>query len=172
MTLSINAIAKDPNANSYTTLADANYHFSTKYKSADLWAALSNDQKSQLLIEATRQLDLFIFGGQKTTQEQALSWPRNTIISSDGYPISNQIVPKQIMAAQCEMANWMLTEDERLLSDIDLQQIDQFKAGPLDLKIKNGAITVPPIVKQLIQSIGPGALIATETGNQAVSFRR
>lgn len=172
MPLTINSIAKDPTANSYISLADANYHFSTKFKSADKWNALSNDQKAQLLIEATRQMDIFVYGGQKTTQSQALAWPRQHLISADGYSINSQTIPKQIQAAQCELADWILSEDDRLLSDVDLQQIDQFKAGPLDLKVKVNAITMPDIVKQLIKSIGPGVLISTDISVQPVSMCR
>lgn len=172
MPLTINSIAKDPSANSYISLADANYHFSTKFKSSAKWDALSNDQKSQLLIEATRILDVFVYSGYKSSQSQALSWPRMSLISSDGYPINSQTIPKQIQAAQCEMADWILTEEDRMLSDVDIQQIDQFKAGPLDIKVKVNAITVPDIVKQLINSIGPGILVTTDITPRTVSMCR
>ena len=172
MALTLNSIAKDTAANSYISLADANYHFSTKYKSSEKWDSLSNDQKSQLLIEATRNIDLFVFGGTKTTSTQALSWPRANLISHDGYQINSQTVPKQVQAAQCELADWILSEEDRMLSDIDIKQLDQFKAGPLDLKIKPNAATFPEICKQLLMSIGPGVLVAIDRNTIPVSISR
>lgn len=172
MALTITATPKDASANSYVTLADANYYFSTKFKSADIWAELSDDQKSQLLIESTRMLEVFVYGGLKTTNTQALSWPRTNLVNQNGQTVDPNTIPIQLSSAQCEMADWILTEENRLLGDIELQQVDSFKAGPLDLKIKPNAIIAPPIVAQLISSISPDALISTTPGVKSVSMCR
>ena len=165
MALTINSTAKDAAANSYISLADANYFFSTKFKESAPWLALTNDQRAQLLIEATRILETYVYGGARTTTTQALSWPRSNLVSREGTIVNSQTIPKLLEAAQCEMAAWLLTEDDRMLSDIDIQQVDQFKAGPLDIKLKASAVTVPPMVKALISSISPEALITAESNS-------
>ena len=173
MALTINSTAKDAAANSYISLSDADYFFSTKFKSSAPWAALTSDQKAQLLIEATRILETYIYGGTRTTTTQALSWPRSNLVSREGTIVNSQTIPKLLEAAQCEMAAWLLTEDDRMLSDIDLQQVDQFKAGPLDIKVKASAVTVPPMVKALISSISPEALVTVDnTSVKQVSICR
>ena len=173
MALTITSTAKDPSANSYISLSDANYFFSTKFKESAPWLALTNDQRVQLLIEATRILETYIYGGTRTTTTQALSWPRSNLVSREGTIVNSQTIPKQLEAAQCEMAAWLLTEDDRMLSDIDLQQVDQFKAGPLDIKVKASAVTVPPMVKALISSISPEALVTVDnTSVKQVSICR
>ena len=173
MALTITSTAKDPSANSYISLADANYFFSTKFKESAAWLALTNDQRSQLLIEATRILETYVYGGTRTTTTQALSWPRANLVSREGTIVNSQTIPKLLEAAQCEMAAWLLTEDERMLSDIDLLQVDQFKAGPLDIKVKAAAVTVPPMVKALLSAISPEALLTTDNNsNKQVSICR
>lgn len=173
MALTITSTAKDPSANSYISLADANYFFSTKFKESAPWLALTNDQRSQLLIEATRILETYVYGGTRTTTTQALSWPRSNLVSREGTSVNSQTIPKLLEAAQCEMAAWLLTEDDRMLSDIDLQQVDQFKAGPLDIKVKAAAVTVPPMVKALLAAISPEALITVDNNsNKQVSICR
>ena len=165
MALTINSIPKDAAANSYISLSDANYFFSTKFKESAAWLALSNDQRSQLLIEATRILETYVYGGIRTTTTQALSWPRANLVNREGTIVNSQTIPKLLEAAQCEMAAWLLTEDERMMSDIDIQQVEQFKAGPLDIKLKASAVTVPPMVKALIASISPEALVAVDNNS-------
>lgn len=172
MPITITATPGSASANSYISSADADIYLSQKYATADKWAALTADQKAQLLITATRNIETYVFGGKKSSTTQALQWPRQMLTDRDGRPIPTDSIPVNVQYAQCEMADWILTEEDRMLTDIDLQQVDQFKAGPLDIKVKAAPVVIPPSVKQLLSSVGPSVLITTEQGTSSVSFCR
>ena len=111
-------------ANSYAAVADGDaYHAGHLYASA--WTGASADQKAAALVMATRLIDAeYQFGGVQTTDSQALAWPRyrcpdpdrdpmmrttSLLIWDDGVP--ENIVPKKVIAATCELARELLIAD-------------------------------------------------------------
>ena len=111
-------------ANSYADVADGDaYHAGHLYASA--WTGASADQKSAALVMATRLIDAeYQFGGVQTTDSQALAWPRyrcpdpdrdpmmrtsSLLIWDDGVP--ENLVPKKVSAATCELARELLIAD-------------------------------------------------------------
>lgn len=158
--MTINSTPKDANAVSYLSVAEADDYFGGKF-GADGWTALTTANKEKLLVSATRQIDTFVFGGRKTSADQALEWPRQGLFDREGRTINQETCPKKLKSAACELAYWYLTEEDRLLSDTEIQQVDSYQAGPLNVKVAANKIVFPKMVEQLLNSIGPGVLLST-----------
>lgn len=146
--------------NSYTSVSFADDYFVSRFNGA-AWASFDEPTKFSLLVQATNLLDTFAYGGLKTSKTQPLQWPRQGIYNDEGTPYSSSVVPTKMQQATCEMAYWLYTESDRVLDDTTLQQLDSFKAGPLDVAIKKDAMLWPSKAIQLIKSIGFGTLIST-----------
>lgn len=161
--------------NSYTTVDFADDYFTGRYGS-DLWTALGDaDQdlitKQSLLVYASNIIDTFTFAGYKSNRQQPLMWPRTGLFNDDGAYYSPTVVPVKVQQAACEMALWKLTEQDRPLDDIAIQQYDNFKAGPLTLAIKNKALLFPHEMIRMLTSLGQGILVNTGSdGSGAVSM--
>lgn len=148
------------NANSFVDLAFAEAFFSTKF-GADAWDTFSTPNKEKLLVSATEAVNVYNFGGQKTVRTQALEWPRQFLTDPAGYALSSTDIPLNLKKAVCEMAYWIWTEEDRIMSDNEIRQLESMKVGPLDVKVSAKATVVPVQVEQLLQSIGPDALVGT-----------
>jgi hypothetical protein len=111
-------------ANSYADVADGNaYHDGHLYATA--WTGATDDQKAVALVMTTRLVDAeYQFGGVKTSDEQALSWPRYRCPDPDRDPMARigwlqiwenwlpeNAVPKNVAAATCELARELLVVD-------------------------------------------------------------
>lgn len=106
-------------ANSYASAADGDaYHDGHLYASA--WTAASAGNKDAALVMATRLIDAeYQFNGVRTTDAQALAWPRyrcpdpdrdSRLLLGGNWMPENQ-VPKNVLAATCEMARELLIAD-------------------------------------------------------------
>ena len=149
------------NANSFVDLTFADAFFGTKFN-ADLWDTFSPQIKERLLVSATEAINVFKFGGTKTLNSQSLEWPRKWLVNQDGSAILDTSIPLNLKKAVCEMAYWIWTEEDRLVSDTEVNQIESMKIGPLDVKVSGKAKVVPPAVEALLSAIGPGVLIGTD----------
>lgn len=104
--------AKEANANSYVTLAEAAaYH--TLFGNLD-WAA-DNATLEQALIQACRALDT-LYGGQymsvRLSGTQSLLFPRYAFYDRDYRLIEANVIPKALKDAQCEIAlSYLLGND-------------------------------------------------------------
>ena len=111
-------------ADTYADVADGDaYHEGHLYATA--WTGASADQKAAALVMATRLIDgEYQFQGKQTTDSQSLSWPRCRCVDPDRdaaatigrLPVRENwlpenLVPKQVMAATCEMARELLIAD-------------------------------------------------------------
>lgn len=86
MALVVNATAKSATANSYITVTEADTlaeTFPTDIQ--DRWLGYSEDEKGRFLVTATRNIEnAFRFIGARTTNAQALEWPRH-LVPRDGH---------------------------------------------------------------------------------------
>ena len=111
-------------ANSYANVADGDaYHSGHLYATA--WMAASDEHKAAALVMATRLIDAeYQFAGVQTTYDQALAWPRYRCPDPDRDPmmrigrllvwenwLPENIVPKNVSAATCELARELLVAD-------------------------------------------------------------
>lgn len=95
-------------ANSYASVALADAYFAERGISA--WTG-SNTVKEQALVRATDYIEKRFggrFRGRKSTQEQALAWPRTGAYTRDGYPLEE--VPVLLARATAEYALRALTD--------------------------------------------------------------
>jgi hypothetical protein len=112
------------NANSYADVADGNaYHDGHLYATA--WTAATDAQKATALVMATRLIDAeYQFTGVQTADGQALAWPRYRCSDPDRDPVARigrllilenwlpeNLVPKNVVAATCELARELLITD-------------------------------------------------------------
>ena len=106
-------------ANSYASVADGDsFHDGHLYASA--WTGATADQKSAALVMASRLIDAeYQFSGVRTTDAQALAWPRyrcpdpdrDSRLLLDGNWLPENQVPKNVIAAACELARELLIAD-------------------------------------------------------------
>jgi len=103
-------------ANAYASVADADaYHEGHLYAAA--WTAASADNKVKALVFAARLIDgQFKFNGTRVRSEQSLQWPRQDCHDPDadgwaGGTVGENVVPKAVMQATCEMARELLIAD-------------------------------------------------------------
>jgi len=99
-------------ANAYANVADGDaYHAGHLYASA--WTAATADNKAVSLVMASRLIDAeFQFGGVCAVAVQALQWPRRQCrIPDDEDELADDIVPKAVVQATCELARELLIAD-------------------------------------------------------------
>jgi hypothetical protein len=99
-------------ANAYADAADGDaYHDGHLYATA--WMAATPANKEKALVMATRLIDGQVqFAGWKTTDAQALQWPRVSVRDPDGEEdLRPDAVPAAVRDATCELARELLIAD-------------------------------------------------------------
>lgn len=86
------------NANSYVTAANLDTYLSDRGLSI---TASTTADKEELLIRAMDYLELQRFLGVKFTRDQALQWPRVSVVI-DGYLVDSDTIPELLKEAQME----------------------------------------------------------------------
>ena len=88
------------NADSYVSVEYADEYFVSRDSS---WSELADEEKEKLLVKATDFVDAsFKWRGKKSTQEQALGFPRINCVNDDGFTVAG--VPTALKKAVCESA--------------------------------------------------------------------
>lgn len=167
MAITLTATESGSTSNSYVTLEEANTYLEA-HMQASVWAELNDERKKAALISSNRTLETLKFSGIRSTKDQNLSWPRRYIIDYDGYQVTG--VPKQLKSAQCELAMWYLTEEDRLASDFELGNLESVDMGPIKYKMKTGLEfeIIPEHIEELIERIGPNTLSSGNTAKVMV----
>jgi hypothetical protein len=103
--VTIDATAGGAASNSYATVAEADAYLEARLNSA---AWTGDEPKKQALVEAARELTALGYVGYRTSETQALAWPRFNAPDPDGtsdyaYYDTTEI-PRRIKDAQCELA--------------------------------------------------------------------
>lgn len=159
-------------SNSYATLAEANqYHTERLHNAA--WTSANDTVKEAALLWATRTLDAnFYWNGVRSTEEQALDWPRTGVTNRDGYYIDDEIVPVQVKNAQSELAFLLIVEDRTISSDPNADGVSELKLGSgsmiaLKFRDKKMQSALAASVVVLVQDLGVFAG-AGKTGGSSV----
>jgi hypothetical protein len=151
-------------ANSYTSIADADVHH-LSLGHAD-WTALTVEQKEIYLLRAMaalRGLYRSRWVGMKRTASQALDWPRFGV-TVDGYTVRYDEIPQEVRAAQAELALKAASQD--LMPDEEQRILNQ-QVGSL-------SITYDPHSPQAVKFRAIDAMLApylAGSGN-TISLRR
>ena len=103
-------------ANAYANAADGDsYHEGHLYATA--WTGATAANKDAALVFATRLIDAqYQFNGVKANETQALQWPREDCPDPDADDwndrlVPDNVVPKAVVQATCEMARELLLVD-------------------------------------------------------------
>jgi hypothetical protein len=177
MAITIDATPNGANANSYLTLADAQLIVDGMVQDADVtaWAAATTDAKNRALYTATQRLDRERFIGARSTDTQALQWPRTGVRKPDtyintyavGFPFrittdyyTDTEIPDQIKKAQVMLAVY-LNNNVDGLGLTGLEDFKNVKVGSLDVTPSQsmGADKIPPLVERYMAGLrisGPG----------------
>lgn len=180
MPIAIDATPGGASANSYLTLNDAQAIIDGMVEDADVtaWASATTDQKNRALYSATQRLDRERFLGARSTDTQALQWPRTGVRKPDtyintyavGFPFrittdyfDDTEIPDQIKRAQVVLAVYLHNNpDGNGLSG--LEDYKNVKIGSIDVtpNLGYGAVgvdKVPPIMERYLTGLrtsGPG----------------
>ncbi len=96
----------------YISVADADTYLALFGTPAD-WAAASVGDKEIALRDANRYIDLTYnsrWKGRRTSELQALDWPRFDVTDNDNYLILSDIIPADLANANAEFAVLSITE--------------------------------------------------------------
>lgn len=91
---------------SYASVSEADQYLAVDPVRGPTWAALTNDQKGQRLVAATRRLDRLNWAGRKTGGEtaQANAFPRTDLAYPDGTAVPDDEVPREVEEATILLA--------------------------------------------------------------------
>lgn len=175
--ITVDATAGAETTNSYVELEYANDYWAQHWdvNSANQWAALSDPQKSSVLVQACRVLETLRFTyptdnssesrlvvdyrhqqirsirscssrPQKYNYDQKLQFPRT--LEADLYTDGASTIPDAIMFAQCEQAVYMLNVDTSVIAN-RLQGVshDLLNVGGVQIsqKIESGGSLISPV---------------------------
>lgn len=102
MTIIIEDGSVVPNANSYASIAEADVYFALVTDT--VWAGKTTAEKEAGLIKGTRFIDAtYMFKGTLKSHEQALSFPRLSLVDNEGRDFSG-VIPAKLKNALCEFA--------------------------------------------------------------------
>jgi len=160
MALTLVATAGATNANTYTTIAEADaYHESHPY--ASLWNDQNTPSREQALVWATRLLDAHMYWlGSIASSTQALRWPRAGVLDRDGRLLANNTIPTILKHATAELARWALASDRTAATSADASAVQAVKVGSIEVTYAGegsasaAADTIPAAVVTLVAHLG------------------
>lgn len=148
------ATPKSTTANSYATVADADTYFDERLNSSN-WTGAVADDKARALIMATRRIDSEEFYGYKTTDGQALKWPREGAYNDDDEEYDTDTVPAIVEQATYELAVYLLnsgTSDPFV--DTGLEEYKRVKVGQLEVE-RSGAFRAAKLPENVYNLLRP-----------------
>lgn len=169
MPVTVNNTPGDSAANSYASLADLKTYRDGRFP-AIVWAATAtDDQLSFALLLAAVMLDsCFDWTGAATDSVQALAWPRNGMVSRNGFALANNVIPPQLKNAQGEWA-LQLGNSDLLADNAAAQQgVSSVKAGSVEVAFQSVNTSTPASVDMIIRRLGSELLYVSNAVPQAV----
>ena len=146
-------------ANSYATLEAAEAYLAVSPYGA-AWIALEDDLKAQTLIAAARRLDASVkWKGDAIAWDQARAFPRS------GLAIPDDVVPRQVIEAQIELARFEALSDRDALHDSRTAPIKRQKVDVIEREFFEAAPA--PLVPEHVQRLVATFAVATADGSSA-----
>lgn len=151
MSVVLVATPMSASANTYATLAEFDQWLGDRPNVTDV-LALSDDEKGQLLIQATSWLDaLFNWGGYIRSTTQRLRFPRYGLSNPDGILLSEDVIPRFLMEATCEFAIALQAKDRIGEPELIGQGIQSATVGDLSVTVAPGGLA--PFVPQQVMAM-------------------
>lgn len=160
----INAAVGGAASNSYVTLVEAEEYLTAKITNTD-WNALNDEDKAGLLISAARQLDLLYWQGSVVDNTQALQWPRYGMVNNHGWPVLPTEIPKDLKAAQVELAYSLALGNFLLEPDTSATEFSRVAIGDLDVTYRDVPVTATSLPKIINKLLAP---FLASAGNRVV----
>ena len=143
--MALDATVGGASANSFATLAEF-----TAYAALRGWTLEATDALNE--INLLKSMDALVrsyaLDGYKTTEAQALPYPRVTSVYIDGYSVGTDIVPQQWKDAEFEMA-YLIQGGATPFATVEggAVKISKVKAGPVESETEySGARETPRYV--------------------------
>jgi len=179
MAIVINATVGAADANSYLTLAEAQAIVDGLVEDDDVvaWGTATTDQKNRALFTATQRIDRERYLGARSTETQALQWPRTGVRRPDtyintysvGFPFriktdyfTDDEIPSQIQEAQVILAVY-LNNNKDGIGLSGLEDFNNVSIGNINVSTNRygpvGADRIPPMVERYMTGLrisGPG----------------
>ena len=150
-------------ANSYTTVAFADDYASMNASTVVAWEALTQAQKEHYLMWATHILDtLTKWEGNKVSQDNELSWPRQGVADKEGYMIESNTIPKAVKQATAFLAGTLIDTDITAIDPV--RAFKKIEVDVIKLTWRDDVYTqqVAPFLRSLLAGLGilssPGSL--------------
>jgi hypothetical protein len=145
---------------SYVSVEEADNIAVLNIHNSDEWLELPLEKKRNLLMYTTLVLDSrTTWRGIRTTDVQALAWPRTGVVDNYKNTLSPTAIPYNLRVAVVELAKHTLTEDrlskwqpESIVSEIKVDTIAVKFANAGDVAM--GQYKVPEIVTDLLTGLG------------------
>jgi hypothetical protein len=120
----------------YADVGEANLYLQANFL-ATAWFDLTETQRAQLLVTATRLFDRQCWLGDKTVEAQLLQWPRSET-GIDG--VEDDVIPEDIVSGSIEMAFAILDGSEAINNSVpNAQKLRSISAGSVNLSWFRGA---------------------------------
>lgn len=179
MAIVLNATIGAADANSYLTLAEAQAIVDGLVEDDDVvaWGTATTDQKNRALFTATQRIDRERYLGARSTETQALQWPRTGVRRPDtyintysvGFPFriqtdyfTDEEIPSQIQEAQVILAVY-LNNNKDGIGLSGLEDFNNVSIGNINVATNRygpvGADRIPPMVERYMTGLrisGPG----------------
>lgn len=118
-------------SNTYIALAYAEQYLEDRLDSS-AWTAADTDDKNRAILMSTRVLDSYaIWLGQKTDEDQALTFPRYDL-EDEGWLIDSDAIPIKIQKAQAELCLFLLESNRT--ADKDGTGLKSLKVDKIELE--------------------------------------
>lgn len=147
--------AGDSDATSYVSLAYANDYIETNSYQAAAWMALSDSDKQNLLIRASKVFDARIkWDGERVDQDSGLKWPRHGVFSDDNFLIPDDVIPQILQDATCEFAGYLTSDDWTAPRAED--QFRELRIDVIDIKFNQDyrRAFLPDLIIQMLSPLG------------------
>jgi hypothetical protein len=125
-----------PNSTSFSTVQEADDYFAV-HPFGESWFELDESQKEAYLMMATRSISALCWTGQATSPDQALAWPRMGMVSTTGYPIPDNVIPREIKYMTYELSFRTYSEGSTGSSSTIDQGLKMVKAGSVAVEYFN-----------------------------------
>lgn len=157
--MAIDTTVGSASANSYATVSEYKTYWGSRlFNTAQL--AASDGVIEAALEWACRLLDAtFRWKGGAVDDVQSLNWPRNGVLSPNGFAIDPTTIPRQLKDAQSEYAGVLLSGD-RTADDPSLKImgsetiLSSVKAGPVALTFGGGNFSTLESFDAFVRSLG------------------
>lgn len=88
---------------------------------ADAWAGVAPTKQDQCIVEASAWISRLGWEGMRTTEAQALAWPRAWMTTPDGYAIASNLVPAFVIDGVARLALWLSQQGSSPYASTGLQ---------------------------------------------------